>query len=607
MTKPTTKKKSTLKSSLKGALSRHEIGLDPLEWVEGQLGIELYSNQIDNIETLFDKEVDAFNILACRGAGKTWGLSAGLGSYCVLFPGLRVIVVGPKEKQAGRIIKEIKTIFKSKGCKQRKAIDWAGSSALQLNFKNGSSIVALSGQEGANVEGEHGHILVIDEAHKVPSFSVTNKLTPMVGMLEFSKIIKIGVSMGRNHFYKSCSAESAVVNTCAWDIAESFLQEENPVFYKKRQYSRQLIARMPVPYKEKMFKGRPDLYKETGQEISTLDWDTQYALLWVDDLLNFLNDEDQEQLARGDHKLLTQGMPGELYCAGLDTAQGSITNRKDTDETVLSIWRFHNNGRKEKVASFIWRGNILNQIDEIWEIINPITGLFKCEMTIVDYSNIGINIVHMFRNKGVNIIGKHFQASESLSRKNWKNALYDYFLVQLQSKFVYYPNIIDLDKQKATFDPNSRDPYFIQVTNALRGFWEWTTLQREKGRGINDKIEAPTENVEDDKGSESRAFDDVCVSDVLGVWAGDHLTDLQEEIASGGDLSSYMIPSMTIGASGRAAQSTGGQIPTSSKNPATIASVQQSQESGVSSGGLGEGGNDAGYLSRIMDGMIGKG
>ncbi len=529
--------------ALTGATSS-ELGVskDNVEWIEENFGVRLYTNQINDVNSLFGKG-QAFASVAARGAGKTWGISTGLAAYCIRYPGLRVIVAGPKEKQAGRLIKEIVGLFKSKACKVANEVDKGASSAFHLQFKNGSSIVAVSGQEAANVEGEHGHILVIDEAHKTPSFSITNKLLPMIGMLSFSKLVMIGVAMNKNFFYKFCMAENAMVNKCPWYKAENFQDKKDVIFYKQRPYSQALISRMPLPYKLKYFPDRPDLQKLSGLEVSVTDWETQYELIWLDDLYNFLSDDDQDLLAGGTHSLLTQGLPGEIYVAGLDTAQGSLEGRKDTDETVLSIWRLRKDGLKEKVATFIWVGDPLTQKQEIFDIINPESGLFKCKMTVVDYSNIGIDVVNQFRAMRIPIIGKLFGATEPTSKKNWKNAMYDHFLVELESQKLRYPNIVKLEELKIS----ASGADLIQIKNCLRSFWEWTSLQRIVGRGLNDQIEAPKENIEGEDGESGRGYDDACSADIMGIWAADKLSDLEKEAAKGGDLSTWIIPLGVIG------------------------------------------------------------
>ena len=547
--------KSLVMSSIDDVIEENFSEKDPIDWVLENFGIEFFSNQLDVFYALLDKKITAFNVLACRGAGKSFGVVIGLAWYCMNFEGLRVIVSAPKASQAGRLLKEITSLFKTKKCKVSDQLDWAACSAHRLEFKNGSYIVALSGQEGANIEGEHGHILVIDEAHLMPSYSVTNKLMPMIGMLDgFKKVIKIGLSMGKNHFFKSCSAEASHTFKCPWQDAEIFLTNSETTFmYRGVQYSKNLVEIMPLEYKKKYFPDRPDLHVITGQEISVFDWETQYEIKWNTEVGNFLSDSDQELLASGQHRVLSKASPGEFYCAGLDTAQGSITGHNDTDETVLSIWRLSAQGQCDKVASYFWKGDPAGQIEDILEIIKP-GGVFPVELSVVDYSNIGIAIVALFQKAGIKIIGKHFQAVEPKSRLNWKNAMYDYFLVQLQQKKVFFPNIEEIRNQLINYPDISSIPagdraHYQQLKYMVRGFWQWETLQRIPGKGLNDIIQAPDDNVEDeDTKKGTRAFDDACTADIMGVWALGHYDELLKEFGKTGDLSSYVIPTAMIGA-----------------------------------------------------------
>ncbi len=600
-------KKLSFEQTVISAYDEQGFDKDNVGWIEDNFGIALYSNQIENVEDLFDLSIKGYCIVASRGAGKTWGISAGLAAFCMRFRGLRVIVVGPKAGQASRIIREITTLLQDPVCKVANKIDWDSTGVNRMQFNNGSYIVALSGQEGANVEGEHGHILVIDEAHKVPTYSVNNKLIPMVGSLKFSKIIKIGVTMGRNHFFKSCMADNAIVNSCDWKQAEIFLSDgKDTIFYKGVEYPRDLISRMPLPYKEKYFPDRPDLQEVTGFEISVVDWETQYELEWSDDLMNFLSDDDQERLFSGGHALMIGGMPGESYFAGLDTAQGSLHGHTDTDETVLSIWRLikfqDGTSKVEKVATYIWRGEPLTQKQEIYEIINTEDGLFKCKMTLVDYSNIGIDIVNDFRALKLPIIGKHFGGTEKESKKNWKNALYNYYQVQLQLNRVKYPDQETLEASKIEVTGDMA----TQVKNALRGIWEWSTLQREKGRGLNDIIEAPEDTVEEEGGgTKGRAYDDVCTSDILGVWAADKFKALQIEMSTVGDLSGYAIPFGVVGPAAKASQGMGGAAakPAAATNPIAQAQARSAQTGAQPSASPGSNVSSS-YLGDLLDGAI---
>jgi hypothetical protein len=602
--------------SMDGLLKNVTSTADPVDWIEKSLGVELYSNQIDTVKNIFfGDDTMPINVLASRGAGKTYGVAMAIIAYCCLYPGLRVIFSGPKRDQAGRILREMESLLKAKVSKIKDLVDWQKSSALRMTFFNGSWAIAISAQPNANVEGDHGHILVVDEAHLTPDYSMTNKLTPMIGMLGFQKIIKIGVSMGKGHFYKSCTADKAVVCKCTWRQSEAFLNESNPLFYKKKQVSRKLLSRMPLAYKKKYFPDRPDLWKVTGLEVSVLDWLTQYEMEWVDDILNFLDADGQTALSNGVHDFLRKGFPNEFYCAGLDTAGGSTTGHTDTDETVLSIWRRLKDGRKEKVASFIWVGNPIDQMREIWEIINPNTGIFKCRMVLVDYSNIGASIVELYREKGCKIMGKVFGSTESKSRLNYKNAMFKHFEVQLQTEMIKYPNVEKL-KERA-IDATDREK--TQIDNMLRGFWEWCILQRIKGRGLNDIIQAPTERVENDQqdgGGTEKAHDDVCSSDVLAVWALDYIEDLMTEYNKNEDtVFNYVIPDAVIGnitATSMPSMVGGGgnQYSTAGQNPLAQASIRKSiMPQKPSSGGFG-GFDDnmpeelQSYASSVLDGLL---
>ena len=516
-------------SSFGADLIRQTAWSDPCKWIEDQLGVSLFSNQMDIVEALRDPVGDGFNVLGCRGSGKTQGLAYGISELCENRPGTQVLITAPIEKQAGRIIRYVKSALQSPSSKVRDRVDWQSASALRLPFKDGSSIVAFSGQEKANNEGEHGHVLVIDEAHLVPSYSVTNKLIPMVGMLGgYSKIVKMGVAMGRGHFYKSVSAHGAKNVICPWDKAEIYLMEPNPFFYNGIQYSRKLIARMPLPLRVRLFPNVPELHRATGYEITELDWATQYSMEWVDDINNLLSDEDQERLAGGKHLPIIHGRSGDVYFAGLDTA---YSGSKDADRTVLAIWRLRRDGVVERVASYVWQGDPLGQEKELWDILNPKQGMFKCEAIFADYSNIAINIVERFRASGLPIVGVTFGSSAKNvgSNKNWKNTLYDHFMVRLQTGEAVYPDIKQLRMMAGASEPEMK----VQIDNMLEGFWQWCVIQRVRGRGLNDTIEAPTDQVEDDEGGESRvAHDDACLTGDTGVRLLDGTTKTMAELAS---------------------------------------------------------------------------
>ncbi len=586
-----------------------DISLDPTLWCQENLGVDVYTNQSVVIETVINKDIDV-NVLAVRGGGKSDAVVMAIIAYCILYPGLQVIVAGPKEKQAKRLLEKMEKYLTAKGSKVSNQVDWKKSQKTKMVFVNGSKVWALSAQERANVEGDHGHILVVDEAHKIPGYSITNKLIPMIGMLGISKIIKIGTSQGKNsHFYTSCTVNKEGTLKCPWNKAEIWVaHDKRRLFYKNKQISSVLLGRMPFTMKKKYYPDRPDFWTLTGNEVTQLDWETEYELNWVDDLLNFLSEADHTELGSGQHEILLQGKPGETYVFGLDTARGSLMGRPGTDRTVLSIWRVKS-GDFQCVALFEWQADPLEQMKDILAIIHPTKGLFKCRLGLVDYADIGPAVVSIFRKEHkVPIIGKEFGSSNGTkSKKNWKNEMYDFFEVKLQSKLAHFPDMLKL-KDLAL---KCSEDMLIQIENFQTAHWEWGILQRKGRHGRNYIIEAPVNKEENEDGQMEVSHDDYPSSSILGAYAAAHIEELTKELDKTDDLATEF--KMFEVVTGPATSATyfgaagGNGYRTQGQNPVARRGMEQaSMPSTPVPMGEDLGRNDASMkLSALLDGILG--
>jgi predicted nucleotidyltransferase len=144
----------------------------------------------------------------------------------------------------------------------------------------------------------------------------------------------------------------------------------------------------------------------------------------------------------------------------------------------------------------MWQGDVVAQMQEIRDIIHPTEGLFHCVMGLADYSNIAIGIVEMFKKEGIPIAGVTFGASEPTTKKNYKNAMVDQFVFELDSGRVQYPNIEKIKKSKVFKE----------------GYEQWGLLERHRSNaGINDKIFVDA----------SAGHDDHVSADILACWAAD--------------------------------------------------------------------------------------
>ena len=81
-------------------------------------------------------------------------------------------------------------------------VDWDNTSNSFIHFKNGSTIKSLSASATANIESEHFHLVVIDEAHRCVDFVIKEKFRQCYPYPLF-KMIKIGISLYKNNLWHS--------------------------------------------------------------------------------------------------------------------------------------------------------------------------------------------------------------------------------------------------------------------------------------------------------------------------------------------------------------------------------------------------------------------
>jgi hypothetical protein len=343
--------------------------------------------------------------------------------------------------------------------------------------------------------------VVLDEAHKIPDFVVKEKITPMLSLSTF-KTIKIGISLYKNNFWHSCNDNGTRYKVIQkpWNLCDIYWQQGS-IMYEGREYPRRIVELMPKMVKEKLFPSDPALHFDSVEGYSEIEWNTQFEMIWMEDINLVLSGDQQKKLASGLFPILTKGRPEltEKYYFGLDTASGSLMpGQKDLDWTVLSILRKNGDNTKDIVAKYMWQGDVGNQMQEIRDIVHPIDGVFKCVMGLADYSNFATGLIDIFKKEGIPMAGISFGARESVTGKNYKNAMIDQFVFELDSSRVQYPNIETIKKQKSKV--------------FMEGFEQWGLLERHRSKaGINDKIFVDP----------SSGHDDHVSADVLAVWCAD--------------------------------------------------------------------------------------
>ncbi len=480
------------------------------------LNIFLYENQVKILKNVIDWNVKYLVIVAARGSGKTYGVSGGLLLLCKDNPDLSVGVFAPKWDQANRIVSLMISIAKRSNIKN--SINWKDTTKSKLVFNNGASVLCQSASEATEGEGWHFDLIVCDESQSISDLTVSNRILPMLGSSEKSKIIKVGVPKYRNHFYKSFI--NTMYKKLVFDWMQSpILLQSGSIIIKdasgnEREYSRYVIDRMPLQLKTKFFPNNPELHYDG--DMTETDFKTQYMVEWVERLNLLLSEEDQKKLSAGSHEWLEAGRIGEEYFFGIDFGSGTILpNKSSLDFTALSVFRRTNDNVKEKVFSCEWQGDPLDIIEEAEEIVDPQTGRFKCKFGLIDYSVVGVTGLSYFKRKKVACEGIMFGSTEKTTRKNWKNALVEQSVFELKADRVKYPNVQNVDS----------------IAVLKKGYNEWCSIEKEERLGINAKIEAP-----------SGEHDDHFFADTLAIYATDKNSDFKSS-----QYAAYKFPQIIIG------------------------------------------------------------
>jgi len=463
---------------------------DPYLWTKDRLNTILHKNQVEICREVFDLNTPYISIVGSRGGGKSFAVCVGLIKLSLDNPGIEIGVFGPRADQAARLIFEAKKILAPSKISEQ--VNWDKTTNDRLIFNNGSNILALSAAETSLQEGWHFAVIVVDEAHRVTNSSMSERIIPMLGSKKIFKLIKIGIPLFKNHFYKSFVDSKYKVLKHDW-LHSPILLEPGYTEVDGVKYPIKILDRVPRSMKVKLFPDHPELHYDG--DMTEMEFNTQYGMVWMEDANSFLRGEEPELLV-GDHYALTRPQEGEEYFFGLDTSSGTLTPGKyDLDYTSLSIWRKRSDNTKEKVFCQEWQSvETLSQAEEIAGIVHPGTGKFPCSFGCVDYSNVGITAVEMFKRLRISVAGVLFSATESSSKKNFKNAMADHFQFELQAGRIKYPRLEDVEKNKVL----------------RKHYHEWLALERISGAGLNDKINAP-----------SGMHDDGAMSDLLAVYACD--------------------------------------------------------------------------------------
>lgn len=481
-------KQQVLSAIDEGCISSFENVFDIAKRVQTDFNYNLEENQIETVEVINDVNNRYINLIAARSGGKTSSVVVGKTVQSIDVPGLSIGLTAPREEQAGRLITELRTKLLPKSSYLKDQIQGTPT-GLKVFFKNGSSWQAFSANEMANNEGLHFDVLICDEAQGISDFSMSQILLPMIAHSKHPQLIKLGVPLYRNHFFKGFNNPGYVSLKYDWLHCPLLLRGG----YKeidKIKYPLFCLSRMPLSKKMIYFPNNPELWTEG--DMSEEDFATQFEMQWISDINLFLNEDDQIRLI-GNHVGLESGFGNEDYFFGLDIAGGEMIAEKNC-RTALSVWVKREGGVKQKVKEWNWQGDLTGQFSEILDAVHPDYGKFRCKFGYGDYGYTGPAMIDFLKKSGLPIEGIMFGSRDPESGYNYKNAMYNHFQFELRSGRAKYPSREFIDKSKIF----------------KRGYNQWCGLERRGSLGINAKIDPP-----------SGEYSDSPCSDILCTFALD--------------------------------------------------------------------------------------
>ncbi len=482
------------------------------------MGVRLFSNQIEIIEAICSDKTRNINILAARSAGKTYSVALAAVKMCIEKPFYNVLIFAPKLSLSTRVLDQIVQIMNA--CKDTlyKEVDWNSCNKAFMQFLNGSRITCL-GAIG-EVEGYHSQMCILDESHRIEDSFFFRRISPMLKAADAPKLIKIGVPVGKNHFYESSHNPQWTTLVYDWTKCPS-LRAAGVTVVDGVEYPTTIINDMPLSYKQEMFPNNPELHFPSENNLSEEDFDTQYAMKWVDSSRKFLTAADIEAMI-GEHHLAEHGTDGEEYYFGLDLAGGLLINQGlDRDYSSLTIISKDKDGMKKVQRVCEWQGDVVNQMEEIVSWIHPETGRFKCVFGTADYGSLGPAVVDMLIHTGIPIAGIRYRSSEPTTGMPYKTAIFDNLFTELRAGYFKYPCHDDLAKS-----------YLLK-----KHIDEWEALERKVSVNGLVQIAAPTAG--------TTLHDDCCNSCALAVWAADKMKDELRRIQRKGMASRILSPNIS--------------------------------------------------------------
>lgn len=541
----------------KSSRSRSIFGIDfskldrpgKVQYVNDFLNRRCFKHQEEIIDVL-TSSIKNTTLNVSRQSGKSESLAWSQVINCVhnLYPALdgitKVISLANKESQSLIVGNRLKRLIEENWDRTQFFYDAKGSTKMHLVFKKEAGLnTRMTGEVNyltANPksfgEGFSASIINIDEAGRLDPTVYSQVVVPYGGSTN-SKINLTGVSRGRGPFYDACNSKDYHHMHFPWDKVDTY-RKAAPVDLLDR-YTGEVVLEtgyfplevMPLSLKKVLFPKNPicHIYEARGQKEKYIDlWDlsegimseedflSQYTLAWIAALMAFLQLEHLTKLFEEGNYEPPERNEGESYWYGFDlggTRNAYALGESKKDTAALSIYR-RRNGVKEKVfTDELYSSQPEDAVQWLLHYVHPESGIFPCSYGGIDVTGtLGALTSEKLVASRLPIIPIMYNRTEEITKKNFKNAMFDYFKIEVGGGRVRYP----MDSFTDALDPDTlkpRNPTWFKCRE------QWEVIEKKDTGGINAQIGAP-----------SGKHDDHPNSDVLVVFVMDHESSFPDHL-----------------------------------------------------------------------------
>lgn len=512
------------------------------EYVQQFFGRTAFKHQVEILDVLTDPFIKSTTTNAARQSGKTDALSwsQALNAIHNLYPALddttMVVSLANKESQSLITGSRLRGLLDRNYKHTQFFWDRAGSVKTHLTFKKEAGVNSrtvgtvqyLTANPRAFGEGFTASVINVDEAGRLDKTVYSECIVPY-GTSTNAKINLTGVSRGKGVFYDACNSKDYVHLHYPWDKIDTY-RKLAPVDLVDRHTGEIVLKTglfplkvMPLSLKKVLFPHNPichilpaALQKEAKIELWELsegimtedDYLSQYCLAWLADLMGILQLEDIKLLFESsEHLPLEHGIDGEEYVFGFDlggTENMYALGPSNKDSAALAIWT-KRNGIKQKVfCDELYSAQPEEAVQWLTHYTHPKTGIFPCKYGAIDVTGtLGALTSEKLVASHLPVIPIMYNRTEETTKKNFKNAMFDYFEIECGAGRIQYP------RKEVT---DSLDPDTLRPLNPVwfKNREQWEIIERKLTGSINARIMAPAPE-----------HDDGPNSDVLGVYVLD--------------------------------------------------------------------------------------